>query len=351
MLRVLQLGPLPPPWGGVQTNLDGIHQLLLRRGHKAAGLNITRHRRPDSPLAFFPSSAAQVMRLLWTLPYDIFHLHLGGELTARLLALCVAVSAVPGKRSVLSFHSGGFPSSSAGKRAAYWTLPGAILRRFDRVITVNQQLLDVFRRYGVAPDRCRFIPPYWVPDRAPALSEGPLPDFFARHSPVLLSVGLLEPEYDLPRQLEAFEILRRGQPGAGLVWIGSGALTASLRASIAASPEGSHVLLLGDVARPQTLAAIAQADLLWRTTLYDGDAVSVREALHFGTRVLATDNGMRPPGVHLTPIADTAALVSRTQAALASPRPAPHPQDGEANLSAVLSLYEEIAPPARGARS
>ncbi|GAB4414139.1 MAG: hypothetical protein OHK0021_21640 [Bryobacter sp.] len=79
MLRVLQLGPLPPPWGGVQTNLDGIREFLLRQGHQPLGLNITRHRRANTATEFFPHSSAEVLRLLATLPYDIVHLHLGAK--------------------------------------------------------------------------------------------------------------------------------------------------------------------------------------------------------------------------------------------------------------------------------
>ncbi len=342
MLRVLQLGPVPPPWGGVQTNLEGIHRYLLQHKHRSACLNITRHRRSNSAEAYFPHSALEVIRLLWTLPYDILHLHVGGELSRRILALCLAVTSVPGKRSVLSFHSGGYPSSSEGRAAARASWRGSVLRRFDRVVVVNDELRQVFLRYGVQEERCRLILPYWVPLEAPDLEDIPLKDFYAAHAPVFLSVGLLEPEYDLPRQLDAFAQLREEYPSAGLVWVGSGSLESSLRERLAIHPHGRAVLLRGDLARPQTLAAIARASVLWRTTLYDGDAVSVREALHFGTHVLATDNGMRPANVRLIAPANTAMLVDATRQLLAAPRPARQIQDGEANLRAMLNLYEEF---------
>jgi len=58
-------------------------------------------------------------------------------------------------------------------------------------------------------------------------------------------------------------------------------------------------LLCGDVPHAVTLRAIAESDVFLRTTLYDGDSISVREALHAGVCVIATDNGMRPDGIHL----------------------------------------------------
>ncbi len=50
-----------------------------------------------------------------------------------------------------------------------------------------------------------------------------------------------------------------------------------------------------------------------RTTWYDGDAISVREALHFGVPVIASDNGMRPEGTHLIPARDLEALVAAAE--------------------------------------
>ena len=117
-------------------------------------------------------------------------------------------------------------------------------------------------------------------------------------------MGLLEPEYDLPLQIDAMaEVLAR-HPNAGLAIVGSGSREESLRERIDAKPYRDRILLCGDVAHEATLRAIAASDVVLRTTLYDGDSVSVREALAFGKPVIATDNGMRPAGVRLMPARD-----------------------------------------------
>ena len=59
---------------------------------------------------------------------------------------------------------------------------------------------------------------------------------------------------------------------------------------------------------------MADCTILLRTTLYDGDAVSVREALWIGTPVIASDNGMRPEGVRLVPKEDAAYYESEVKA-------------------------------------
>ncbi|MCV4567241.1 hypothetical protein OFB72_32285, partial [Escherichia coli] len=67
----------------------------------------------------------------------------------------------------------------------------------------------------------------------------------------------------------------------------------------------------GDLPHVITLQMISSANVLLRTTRFDGDAISVREALFLGTPVIATDNGMRPEGViTITTPADTVNLTS-----------------------------------------
>ncbi|MEO7649742.1 MAG: glycosyl transferase family 1, partial [Bryobacteraceae bacterium] len=78
-----------------------------------------------------------------------------------------------------------------------------------------------------------------------------------------------------------------------------------------------------------------------RTTTFDGDSISVREALHLGTPVIATDNGMRPEGVRLIPISNPEALALAIEACLAGGRTR-RGQARQENLEAVLALYKEL---------
>jgi glycosyltransferase involved in cell wall biosynthesis len=309
-MKVLQLGPYPPPHGGVQTNLVAIRRYLRERGHQCAVINLTRHRRPAADDVYYPQSGTEVLQLLARLPYDIAHYHLGGNVTTRLLGLSLACCMMPGRRAVLTFHSGGYPLSEAGRRARPFSPGGFVFRRFDRIIAVNQAIVEMFRRFGVSAHKIRLIEPHALsaPPPEAALPEG-LRRFFEEHTPVLLTVGLLEPEYDLALQIEALAGVRERFPRAGLVIIGSGSIEEELRARIDSKTYARDVLLCGDVAHDETLRAISECDLFLRTTLYDGDSISVREALHAGAPVIATDNGMRPEGVQLIPKSDAAALV------------------------------------------
>jgi glycosyltransferase involved in cell wall biosynthesis len=219
-----------------------------------------------------------------------------------------------------------------------------MFRRFNGVITVNEELVNFFLRLGVSSSCVRLIPPNAVESTAIAdcLTE-PLNSFFAAHNPVLLGVCGLEPEYDLDRQIHALGRIRAVYPNAGLAIVGSGSLESQIRATIQLTPYAEHILLCGDVPHNVTMRAIADCRMMLRTTLYDGDAISVREALFLGTPVIGTDNGMRPDGVRLIPPGDTGALVDAIVAELRNPAPPKaKSQKDDQNLAAVLDLYWDV---------
>ena len=84
---ILLLGPYPPPNGGVQTNLVAIRNYVVERGHRCSVINLTGFHQPDHDGVFFPKSAGSVVKLLFRLPSRIIHIHIGGELSVRLLLL------------------------------------------------------------------------------------------------------------------------------------------------------------------------------------------------------------------------------------------------------------------------
>jgi glycosyltransferase involved in cell wall biosynthesis len=345
-MRVLQIGPYPPPHGGVQSNLVAIRQFLRARDIYCGVINLTRYRRSDADDVYYPHSALQLVALLFRLRYDIIHIHFGGNITSRLLALWFVCSLVPGKRTVLTFHSGGYPSSEEGRTARPGTLRGFIFRRLDRIISVNEEMVAMFQRFGVPAHRIRLIGPHAIVQAPPSQTRPDIADFFQLHSPVLATVAGLEPEYDIPLQVEVVGELLTRFPRLGLVIIGSGSLEREIRDLIGSKPYSSHLLLCGDVNHAETLRVIHDCSVLLRTTFYDGDSIAVREALHFGTPVIATENGMRPAGVHLIPVSDRDACRRTVEEILNGSASAPQARDemNDDNLMAVLQLYGELVP-------
>lgn len=309
-------------------------------------INLTRHRQARETGVHVPGSAFAVVRLLVQRRARIVHLHFGGSLSPRLLGLCLVASLLPGRKVALTFHSGGYPTSAAGLRLGPGSIAARILRRLDALIGVNEELSAYFRRLGAKPERVHTIIPFALAEPpAPGPLPEPLHSFFASSSHCLFSASGFEPEYDIPSQFRAMEKILARFPRAGLAIAGYGRREAEIRAAAAALPWKDRILLCGDVPHASVLAAMRTADVCLRTTLYDGDAISVREAMAMGTPVIATDNGMRPAGVRLVPIGDSEALAAAVVDVLTAsiPKTPLAPDAGLEHLRTVADLYREMA--------
>lgn len=345
-MKILLLGPYPPPHGGVQTNLVAIREYLRAREVPCLVINLTRHRQEERDGLYFPRSARELIGLLLRLDCDVIHLHFGGDLHRRLLLLALLAGWLPGRRAVLTFHSGGYPSSEAGKQTGHWSLAGFALRSLDRLIGVNQELAVFFERLGVPRRNIRIVCPFADARFDPSEPLPPaLDSFMAAHHPRLVTISGLEPEYDLPLQIHGMEKILTAHPEAGLVILGTGSREEELRALIASKPYAKNILLAGDAPHSSTLRALSEADVFLRTTLYDGDSISVREALSIGVSSVVSDNGMRPPGVRLFPIGDQEAMVGLVLETLRDPgpRPATGGAASSEGLEEVYAIYKELA--------
>lgn len=352
-MHVLLLGPYPPPQGGVQRNMLAIRDQLRRAGHECSIINITRSARNSGsdgePDVYHPQTPLALVRLLLKLKYDLLHIHIGGEIPLRVLGLLAVCALAARGKSVLTLHSGGYPLSRAGRAARRFSARGFIFRLYERLVCVNREQVEMFEKFGAPREKVRLIYPFF--NRKPDENVGVpahLKDFAAAHKPFLLTVGLLQPAYNLPLQIEALRKIRENFPGAGLMIVGAGDLEDEMRRIIDAKSYAGHILLAGDVEHAVTLHLINDCDVLLRTTDYDGDAISVREALYLETPVIATDNGLRPEGVRLIPAGDRAALEKAIASTLSAveqreKNKSAAKSDDYRNITAILNLYEEIS--------
>jgi glycosyltransferase involved in cell wall biosynthesis len=344
-LHVLQLGPVPPPEGGISRNMLAIRDELRAAGHRcsiiATSKSTTESNEPD---IYHPRSKTTLIGLLRKLNYDVLHLHVGGDVTKRVLALAAACTIFGGKRTVLTLHSGGYATTDAAKNAKPASLAGRIFRRFSRIIAVNEDLADVFKRFGVTEERLLVVSPYSLkaPDENVSV-PGDLASFYAQHSPLLLAVGGLEKDYDPLMQIAAMRDIVRDLPNAGLMIVGGGSMRFEVEAAIQNSGCPDDIYLAGNVDHAVTLHLMRDSDIVLRTTLFDGDAISVREALFLGTPVVATNNGMRPEGVELIGVGDVAALVESVKEIAKRDKPLkPIGQADTENIAEILSTYNDL---------
>jgi glycosyltransferase involved in cell wall biosynthesis len=318
-----------------------IRAALIERGDKCSIVATSRSAGgTEQHDVFHPRSALKLLALLRSIPFDVVHLHIGGEVTRRVILLALAVGILGRGKSVFTMHSGGYANGDQGKG---W-LARFAFRRFGKLIAVNDDLAEVFQRLVIDDKKIRVIAPYALAEPDPSIElPTALAEFVDQHSPVLLSVGGLEPEYEPFVQIEALAEIRSRHPNAGLTILGDGSIRPQVEKAVAAGG-GGPIMLAGNVPHPVALHLMQAADAVLRITRYDGDAISVREALFLGRPVIATKTGKRPAGVHLideltpTAIARAVDAVMRQDGTIVRAH-----DDGMQNISEVLDLYERLA--------
>lgn len=332
-MRVALVGNWPPPHGGVAVHVAALARTLRARGVDAVVLDVgasgrrvpgVRAARGPAPYAAALARAAAERRLV--------HVHTNGaNPKSWLVALAGGLARLPGApRGVLTIHSGLSPgwlaASPARRRLAALACAG-----YARVVAVSPAIAAALAAAGVPAGRLVVLSPFSAAVLDPPRAPEALAPFRAAHAPLFAAALAPGPTYGGDLLFPAFAALRARRPRAGLVVYGPG--TAALR--------GEGVLALGELSHADALGVVAGVDVFVRPTRADGDAVSVREALAAGRRVVASATGNRPPGCLLFPAGDGHALARALDDAPESPLP-PAPARGADPFDVLLATYRAL---------
>jgi len=341
MMKVLLIGDYPPPYGGISVHVQQLADFLRRQGAECLVLDIE----PGSDPKPGAIRVAGYLGFLWTLirfslRQYVSHIHTNGHNFKSWLAIAVTawVGFFFGRRNIATIHSGLMPDYAAGGggrkkliRFALWPLGG--------VIAVNQKIERSLLEMKVAPLRISVLPAFALGPRAEVVPAW-AGDYRKRFSPLIASAVYLEKEYGTDLLVEACVALRGKYPRLGCLIMGSGSEEAAIRSLTRERKGEDFVILLGNVPHDLCLSLMEQSDLFVRPTLFDGDAISVREALALGVPTVASDVGFRPPGTRLFKPGDITDLAFQIDRALQEARPAASAQETPENLVLLRGVYE-----------
>jgi glycosyltransferase involved in cell wall biosynthesis len=335
-VRVALVGNWPPPHGGVSVHVAALARTLRARGIDATVIDVgsSRRRGPGVRGARGPLPYAAALAIA-AAERRLVHVHTNGaNPKSWLVALAGGRARLPGApRGVLTIHSGLCPGWLAGA-AARRRLAALACAGFGRVVAVSPAIAAALAGAGVPASKLAVLSPFSASVLDAPRAPEALAAFRAAHAPLYAAALAPGPTYGADLLLPAFAAVRVRRPGAGLVVFGPG--TAALRED--------GVLSLGELGHAEALGVVAAADVFVRPTRADGDAVSVREALAAGRRVVASDTGNRPPGCLLFPRGDAGALARALADApdLPAPEIAPTPARGDDPFDVLLATYRAL---------
>lgn len=352
------LGQLRSP--GIEVALcygadDGTEGSLVPRA-RAAGLALVHEPTLVRPIA--PAVDARCLARLTTLMrkgrYDVVHTHSSkagilGRLAARLAGTPVVVH---------TFHSLVFHEyQERWKNALYVALERLTAPLADALVSVNDRTTEGLLAAGVGrPEQYgtifsgmaleQFLGVREVLSVADARARFGIP----ADAPVVGKVARLFPLKGHAQFLEAASAISRADPRVRFLLVGGGPLADELAADAARRGLGERIVFSGPVEPEAVPAAIQAMDVVVHTSLREGIARVLPQALAVGKPVVTFALDGAPEVVHpgvtgeLVTAGDTDALAARTLELLADPaRRARYGEAGRAFASASFGLPTMVA--------
>ena len=288
--------------GGVRAHLADCARLLAADGHDVIveapaavldGLDIEPARAEPLEIGPRPSlndtlAVARLRRL--GRRADVLHAH--GLRAGALAALALGRRRRGRTRLVVTLHNltvGGRLTTLVGDR-----LERLIARRADLVLAVSPDLAERAQDLGAPHVEVAIIPAVSPQQPAePSTSDAAAAeDAWPRSGARLLTVARLAPQKGLPLLLEAAAILSREVDAGRLTaftWALAGDGPGREQAAERIAAEQLPVTLLGR--RSDAPALMEVADIVVQTSLWEGQPLTIQEALRAGTAIVATDVG------------------------------------------------------------
>ena len=331
MTRVLELSAQAA--GGVRAHIRQVSQLLAKDGHQVllAGPSNVISPADDAVggaclrtyqinIGARPSGAdLKALRQLKQLAATAQVIHAHGLRAGALAVLAVKrLPAAKRPRVVVTLHN--LPVGSAPTRLVGQVLQLVVVKGADYVLTVSPDLLEKAKQLGLKAGEIAVVP---APARGcadcgcmdhaaqPEISQASAQSSHAGSgvgtgsgvgagssygassaagsgaTPCVLTIARLAPQKGLDLLLEAAALIK--QRGIDFTWLvaGDGPLKAQLNQQIAAA--ALPVKLLGR--REDIGALLSQADVVVQTSYWEGQPLTLREAMQAGRAIVATDVG------------------------------------------------------------
>ena len=345
-MKIVLIGPYPPPHGGVSVHVHEASRQLRLAGIECQVVNVD----PHAPRSNEYVSIHGGLHLLYLLARFarkgwMLHAHTNGHNhKSWLVALIAGLAGLRGPGSLLTLHSGLAPAYLAKGRAGPRLLARSVCLLYRRLIAVSPEVREAVLSLGLPPGRVNLLPAFLL--TAPSLVETPELREVEGRRPLLAVTLCFRPEYGFELLVEAMGRLHGRHPEIACLVMGSGEQQAQAEQLVCERDLQNCIHFLGNVSHEKCISVMSQCDLFLRTTLADGDANSLREALSLGIPIVASDVGNRPPEAVLFRTGDVDDLVAKIEEVWSMPRPqlgCNENPNGTSNFKSLLDIYDSLA--------
>ena len=270
-MQILLISNYKPGIGGINAQIDLLQQFINQEDGWYADIFSTKGNPLRRCIAF-------IQLLCKARRYDVLHIHACSFWGMVPAVFGVIVGMLWRKRTIITYHG--------GEAREYFAKHAAFVRRWlgkaDEVIVLSGFLKEIFDEYNIP---CVIIPNIVVLRPQTVRTTTIVPKF--------ISIRHLEPLYNIPCVLQAYEQVIRQYPDATLDILGRG----SQRAELEAYVQERHLIgvrFVGQVPNTEIYNYLSNADIMLSASRADNMPVSLLEAMNAGLLVISSRVGGVP---------------------------------------------------------
>ena len=270
-MKILYISNYKKGIGGINAQVDLLQQFINQEDGWHASIFSTK----GNPLC---RCIAFVKLLCKTRKYDILHIHACSYWGMVPAVFGIIVGKLWRKRTIITYHG--------GEAKEYFCKHANFVRRWltraDEVVVLSGFLKEIFDQYQIP---CVVIPNIVV--------LRPQTERTTTIAPKFISIRHLEPLYNIPCVLQAYEQVLKVYPEATLDILGQGSMRAELEGYVQ-EHNLTSVRFIGQVPNDKIYDYFAKASIMLSAPKIDNMPVSLLEAMNAGLLVISSRVGGVP---------------------------------------------------------
>uniref|UniRef100_A0A7C5KBL2 Glycosyltransferase n=1 Tax=Thermodesulfobium narugense TaxID=184064 RepID=A0A7C5KBL2_9BACT len=307
--QILLIGVYPPPYGGVSVYIERLENLLNNTDNyvcyviDVSGVEDRKKKEKKNIILLNGNKFCILIRMMLIINKfegDIVHFHTSALKNFRLAGIPLLFSNRRVKK-IITIHGGSFIDSYLKSNWLQKKITVFLLKKFDRIITVNKEQSDFIKNeLKVNVDISTipaFLPPLYEEDPFVANEINHFKAIFDR---IILTSGSMLEYYGFHILIKAVEELSDEEHlgRIGLIIASYGKANFAYKSKILEMIRSKdNIKLYNDLSPAGFVTILKHSDIFVRATDRDGDPVSLREAIFLGKTVVASDCVDRPKGV------------------------------------------------------
>lgn len=356
---VLLIGAYPPPYGGNSIHVQRLKQLCDSKGIECIVLSLygNTHKSDEKDVVRITGNRIfKVLRLIARIrkfrgpKHSIVHIHVTAVENFQFAGIPI-LYACKSFQKVITIHGGNFVEDYDESNFLRKRLTRYLLRKFEKIITVNDDQRDLLtNEFGINARKIITVPAF-----LPPTSNGNfrfrentdlirVKEFKSRFDILGLAAGYILRFYGFHDILDSLRLVSKHGIKFGLIFVFYTEVDTKYESELMGRINGNpNILILKNLKPELFIEVLKHCDVFIRPTYFDGDSVALREAAYLQKQIVASDSVKRPSGCVLFKTGSPDDLAKKIVDITNNKNLGVVPDAGVDNGERIVSIYKKFS--------